>query len=107
MEVKYLANFWTANYLQKRRNNWLKTIVKAQYRIGGTFYYATITEKKIEGNTMIIYIVIDHAGGGVATINNIRLIDEGGDIAGEREENITKNNTQGVLMKFEFPLREV
>ncbi len=102
-----MANFWTANYLQKRRNEWLKSLVKAQYRIGSTFYDAVITEKKIEGDTLIVYMVIDHTVSGTATINYVRLIDEGGEVAGERAENITKSGTQGVLMKFEFPLKEV
>lgn len=102
-----MANFWTTNYLAKRRSAWLKTLVKAQYRIGSTFYDATITEKKIEGDTLVIFMVIDHTVSGTATINYVRLIDEGGEVAGERVENITKSGTQGVLMKFEFPLREV
>ena len=102
-----MANFWTSNYLAKRRNEWLKSIVKAQYRIGSTFYDATITEKKIEGDTLVIFMVIDHTVSGTATVNFVRLIDEGGQVAGERTENITKSGTQGVLMKFEFPLREV
>ncbi len=102
-----MALFWTSNYLTKRRNAWLKSIVKAQYLIGTTFYDAVITEKKIEGDTLIIYMVVDHMVDGTATINYVRLIDEGGDVAGERTESITKSGTQGVLMKFEFPLREV
>ncbi len=102
-----MALFWTANYLAKRRNAWLKSIVKAQYRIGTTFYDAVITDKRIEGDTLIIYMVVDHMVEGTTTINYVRLIDEGGEIAGERTENITKSGTQGVLMKFEFPLKEV
>ena len=102
-----MANFWTAEYLQKRRNEWLKTIVKAQYRIGSTYYDAVITEKSIEGDTLIILMVVDHSVTGTVNINSVRLIDVGGDVAGERTENITKKGTQGVLMKFEFPLKEV
>ena len=105
--VMYLANFWTANYLQKRRDDWLKTIVKAQYRVGVTYYDAVITEKKIEGDTFVVFMLIDHTATGTVNINYVRLIDVGGEVAGERAENITKSGTQGVLMKFEFPLREV
>ena len=102
-----MANFWTSNYLQKRRNDWLKTIVKAQYRIGSTFYDAVISEKKIVGDTLVVFMVIDHTVTGTVTVNYVRLIDVDGEVAGERAENITKKDTQGVLMKFEFPLREV
>lgn len=102
-----MAGFWKPTYLAKRRNDWLRSIVKAQYRIGSTFYDAVITEKKIEGDTLIVYMVIDHTVSGTTTVNYIRLIDEGGEVAGERAENITKSGTQGVLIKFEFPLKEV
>jgi hypothetical protein len=99
--------FWTDNFLNKRRNDWIRSIAKVQYRIGGTWYDGVINSKTISGNA--ITVIADMAGvpAGSQTISEIRLIDEGGQVAGSKLDSITKAGSQGVLVKFEFPLTEV
>ncbi|MCC8110376.1 MAG: hypothetical protein LIO74_01700 [Ruminococcus sp.] len=41
------------------------------------------------------------------TITSVRLIDTGGDVAGQITESITKLATQGVITLWEFPLYEI
>jgi len=102
-----LANFWNESFLQKMRDKWLKSIAYAEYVMNDVTYRADIQQKKIVGDTIEVYVVIDHSVQGTNTITKIRLYDTDGTIAGERTENIVKSSTQGVLIKFEFPLKEV
>ena len=102
-----MANFWKEKFLDKRRKQWLSSIAYAEYVIGGSAYRADIQDKKINGDKIEVYVVINHLTSGTTTINSIRLYDVDGDLAGDRAESIVKSTTQGVLVKFEFPLREV
>lgn len=40
-------------------------------------------------------------------VTSVRLIDTGGDVAGQISESITKLETQGVITLWEFPLYEI
>ena len=47
--------FWTTNFMNKMRNEWLRRIGKIQYQDNnGTWYDAHITEKKVIGNKVHI-----------------------------------------------------
>lgn len=97
--------FWTDTFLHKMREEWMRRIVKIQYQAGSTWYDAVITEKKIVGNTVrITTTTTDNAA---MTIKAVRLIDTGGNVAGQRSENITKLATQGVVTVWEFPIYEL
>ena len=97
--------FWTDNFLNKMRKEWLRRIVKIQYYAGGTWYDAQITEKRISGNTVkIISTTTDSAS---LTITSVRLIDTSGEVAGQVSEQVTKVSTQGVTILWEFPIYEV
>lgn len=102
-----MASFWKEKFLDKRRKEWLRNISYAEYVISGTPYRADIQDKKISGDKIEVYVVINHLTSGSTTIQSIRLYDIDGELAGERSESIVKSTTQGVLVKFEFPLREV
>lgn len=102
-----MAKFWKESYLQKRRNEWLRSISYAEYVLNGSTYRGDIQQKKIVGDTIEVYVVIDQSVQGTNTISLIRLYDIDGEVAGERTESIIKSSTQGVLVKFEFPLKEV
>lgn len=97
--------FWTDVFLNKVREDWLKRIVKIQYCAGGKWYDALITSKTINGDTL--EITSQTADNEALTITSVRLIDTGGDVAGQISENITKLNTQGVITLWQFPLYEV
>ncbi|MCD7810353.1 MAG: hypothetical protein LUG91_00655, partial [Ruminococcus sp.] len=96
--------FWTDDFMNKRRTEWLKSIVKIQYYAGGTWYDAQITSKSISGDTL--KILSQTTDSKALTITKVRLIDTGGDVAGQLTENITKLSTQGVITLWEFPLYE-
>lgn len=97
--------FWKEGFLNKMRAEWLRRIHKFQYYAGGQWYDAVITDKKIEGDTM--YVTTATTDSAALTIIKIRLIDTGGEVAGEISESITKLSTQGVITLWEFPLYEI
>lgn len=97
--------FWDENFLNKRRKEWLNSISKIQYYDGKSWHDAVMTEKKIEGNTLkILSVTTDNAN---LTITRVRLLDTGGNIAGQISESIKKLSTQGVITLWEFPLYEI
>jgi hypothetical protein len=75
--------------------------------MNGSTYRGDIQAKHIVGDTIEVFVVVDHSVPGTNTITRIRLYDVDGQMAGERTESIVKSSTQGVLVKFEFPLKEV
>ena len=97
--------FWTDTFLNKMRNEWLRRITKIQYYAGGTWYNAVITDKSISGDTLKITSTTTDSS--ALVITSVRLIDTGGDVAGQISENITKLATQGVITLWEFPLYEI
>ena len=97
--------FWTDTFMKKVRQDWLKRIVKSQYYAGGVWYDAQITSKTIDGDTL--KILSQTTDSKALTITSVRLIDTGGDVAGQLTENITKLATQGVITLWEFPLYEI
>lgn len=97
--------FWTDDFLNKRRREWLKSIDKIQYYADGTWYDAQITSKTIDGDTL--KILSQTTDSKALTITSVRLIDTGGDVAGQITESITKLASQGVITLWEFPLYEI
>ena len=97
--------FWKEGFLNKMRAEWLRRIYKFQYYADGQWYDAVITDKKIEGDTM--YVTTATTDSAAIPITKIRLIDTGGEVAGEISESITKLSTQGVITLWEFPLYEI
>ena len=97
--------FWTDVFLNKVRQDWLKRIVKIQYYAGGVWYDAMITNKTIEGETL--KITRQPTDSKALVVTSVRLIDTGGDVAGQISESITKLDTQGVITLWEFPLYEI
>lgn len=97
--------FWTDTFMRKVREDWLNRIVKIQYYAGGVWYDAQITSKTIEGDTL--KILSQTTDSKSLTITSVRLIDTGGDVAGQIKENITKLASQGVITRWEFPLYEI
>nr|UWI04103.1 MAG: hypothetical protein [Bacteriophage sp.] len=97
--------FWKESFLNKMRAEWLRRIYKFQYYAGGQWYDAVITDKKIDGNTL--YVTTATTDSAALVITKVRLIDIGGEVAGEISESITKTATQGVITLWEFPLYEI
>ena len=86
--------FWTDVFLNKVRQDWLKRIVKIQYYAGGVWYDAMITNKTIEGDTL--KITSQTTDSKALVVTSVRLIDTGGDVAGQ----ISRNLIRRVLSPF-------
>lgn len=97
--------FWTEQFMNKRRREWLNEIAKIQYQAGGRWYDATITEKYIKGDTL--YVTSATTDNATLTITSVRILDASGDVAGQTSESIAKLSTQGVFTVWEFPLYEI
>lgn len=98
--------FWTTEFLDKMRKEWMRRIVKIQYRgNNGVWYDASITEKKVVGNK--VQITCTTTDSVQMTITAVRILDTVGDIAGQQSESITKSATQGIITVWEFPIYEV
>ena len=97
--------FWTTAFMNKMRNEWLRRIYKIQYQAGGVWRDAQITDKHISGDTM--YVTTATTDSENLTITAIRLLDTGGEVAGQTSESIVKNSNQGVITLWEFPLYEI
>ena len=59
----------------------------------------------VEGDTL--KITSQTTDSKALVVTSVRLIDTGGDVAGQISESITKLDTQGVITLWEFPLYEI
>lgn len=98
--------FWKSEFIQKRRTEWMKAIHKVQVKVGSTYYDGVIQKREIVGDTVVLHVVFSSLGSGTVTITSVRVIDVDGIVAAEQPENIQKSGAQGVIFKFEFPIRE-
>lgn len=97
--------FWNEDFLAKRRNEWLRQLDKFQFYANGEWHDATITEKRVDGNSLKITAIID--GENINKVTGIRILDAVGNIAGERSDTLDKKTTQGLLTMWEFPIYEI
>lgn len=98
--------FWKESFLNKRREEWLKSVERFQYLTDGVWKDAVITDKRVDGNALKITTTTTDDGT-AAAITAVRILDRDGDVAGQMNENIEKKATQGVLTLWEFPLYEI
>lgn len=98
--------FYTENFLQKRRNWWMKSLVKVEVLVGSTWHMGAIQKKAIEGNAIVIHAVFEELTAAANTIISLRVIDIDGDVAAQIYETITTAAGQGVLIKLELPITE-
>ena len=47
-------SFWSTDFMNDRRKQWLNALVKFQYLVNGTWYDATINTKRVTGNKVEI-----------------------------------------------------
>lgn len=99
-------SFWSIDFMNDRRKQWLNALVKFQYRVGGTWHDATVKSKQITGNKIEIIVSFPRTSSGSQTITAIRVIDVTGKQAGYQAVQIVRAANQGVLTKFEFPIYE-
>ena len=94
---------WTADFLNKRRQAWLRRITKAQYYTGGSWRDGAITMKEVSGTDIVVRF--EAADGGTTAITQVRLIDEDGTTAYTVNTNIQRSsNRRGALLEIRAPL---
>ncbi len=98
--------FYSANFLKKRREWWMRSIAKVEAAVGATWYTGTIQKKALEGNKIVIHAVFTDLTASAVTITGLRVIDVDGEVAAQKSESITKAAGQGVLIKLELPITE-
>ena len=98
--------FYTDNFLNKRRQWWMKNIVKVQAFVDSTWYTGDIQTKKLDGEKIVIHAVFPDLTDLACTITTLRVIDIDGETAAQKSENITKAAGQGVLINLELPITE-
>lgn len=99
--------FFTDDFLKQRRKEFLKSIEKLQYQVNKVWYDATIKNKSIIDNAVVIDIHIPVVPYSKHTITAIQIISVEGIIAASKEVSISRDITQGVFMQFKFPIKEV
>ena len=75
-------SFWSTDFMNDRRKQWLNALVKFQYLVNGTWYDATINTKRVTGNKVEIIVSFPRTSSGSQTIKAVRIIDVTGKQAG-------------------------
>ena len=99
-------SFWSTDFMNDRRKQWLAALVKFQFRVGSTWHDAVINTKRIVGNRVEIIVSFPRTSSGSQTITAVRIIDVTGKQCGFQETEFVRASSQGVLTKFEFPIYE-
>lgn len=99
-------SFWREEFMRKRRREWLAAIDKVQVKVGGVYHDGEIQRCAVEGETVVVHAVFGAIGADTVTITAVRIVDVDGEVAAERFEEITKSGSQGVVLRFVFPIRQ-
>ena len=85
-------------------NSITSNLLKGQALIDGQFKDVEIQKTELTSNSVKIFLYLDETY--VGQITDYRLITIAGKVFLERSENVTKNNTKGLLVLFEIVLQE-
>jgi len=97
----------TSNALQKLKEFIRDNVSYGKYRIGTTYYQVPIHNIEIVDNKVNIYLLLDNTIAGTVTFNQFQLYDNDDNLFAEKAESVTKNSSQGVLIKFSITVQEV
>ena len=98
--------FWSDEFMNDRRKQFLNALVKFQYQINGIWHDAVINDKRIEGQTVVVIGGFPRTANEKQTITAVRIIDVTGKQCGYQEIKVVRAINQGVLVKYEFPIYE-
>ncbi len=99
-------SFWTQDFMNDRRQQFLNALVKFEFRVDNVWHDAKINTKRINGMTVEIIVSFPRTSSGKQTITAVRIIDVTGKQCGYQEVKVVRAASQGVLAKFEFPIYE-
>jgi hypothetical protein len=98
--------FFTENFLNNRREEFLRSVVKFQYQTNNSEWNdGTINSKEIVGTDIIAFV--NAPSSGVAdTITGVRVYDKNGKLAGEQSISLEREDGNPALLRFTFPIVE-
>lgn len=98
--------FFNEEFMNLRREYFLNSMEKFQYKISNTWYDGVIKKKAVEGNNVVVdvHFPIDIDSG---SISGVRVMSVEGIVAGEQTADIEVSRIKGILMRFRFPILEV
>lgn len=95
------------SFIQRRREQWLRSIHAVEVQVGAVWYRGEITQKEIEDDTLRIMATFPSLDSILCTISASRLIDVRGEVAAYQQRAINKHSGQGTLVKITIPIYEV
>lgn len=99
-------SFYSPEYLEEKREDWINSIRSAEYLENGVWKEAIINSKTVDGENLII-LANAASTGSSGTLTQTRLISVDGKLVGSQEVKISRSGIQSVLLKFVLPIREV
>lgn len=101
--------FFNEEFMNLRREYFLNSMEKFQYKISNTWYDGVIKKKEVEGNNVVVdvHFPVDPVDIDNGTISGVRVMSVEGIVAGEQTVDIEISRIKGILMRFRFPILEV
>lgn len=99
--------YFSENFMNERRNQWLRSIHSVQVLVDNTWHTGDITRKDVEDDTLVIMATFPSLDDRECTITASRIVDVRGMQASYQQRIIKKNVGQGVLIKITVPIYEV
>ncbi|MCE5343399.1 MAG: hypothetical protein LLF96_07440 [Eubacteriales bacterium] len=98
----------TAAALAGLRNYLKSQITSAKYKVGSTYYTATINDVTVLSDGRVsVSFTIDHTVAGNITVTEVQLYDRNGVLLASKTESINRAAAQeGILYRFRFTIAE-
>lgn len=102
-----MASYFSYSFLDRRRQQWLRSISAVEVQVNGKWHRGVINQKKIEDDTLVIMSTFPTLDNVACTITSSQLIDVRGEVAAYQARLIQKNSGQGIMIKHTIPIYEV
>lgn len=99
--------YFQSDFLSRRREDWLRQLHSVEVLVGSTWYAGTISQKKVDGDSIIIMATFPQLDDSSVTITASRIKDIRGEVAAYQAKSIKKAAGQGTLIKISIPVREI
>lgn len=100
------ANFFSDSFMARRRQQWLRSILRLEVRTNGTWYEGDIQKKEVQGDTLVLNVVFSAVDNMSSTIDRSRIFDVYGEVIHEQVEAIKKAKGQGTMIQIKVPIKE-
>ena len=99
--------YFMDGFISHRRKQWLRSIHAVEVLVSGTWHRGVISQKDIEGDTLVIKATFPTLDAVACTITASQIIDVRGEVAAYQQRTIQKNSGQGTMIKLTIPIYEV